>query len=95
MPIIKSAKKKLRQDKKRTEQNRLLKSSVKELLKKAMKEKSQKAVQSFYKAADKATKNHVMHKNKAARLKSRVAKLLPSQAEKKVSKPSTKKAASK
>lgn len=77
MPVIKSAKKKLRQDKKRTEHNKALKFDLKDLLKKATKEKSAKSVQAVFKAVDKAAKNHIIHKNKAARLKSRVAKLLP------------------
>src|SRR5579859_2876683 len=83
MPVIKSAKKKLRQDKKRTARNRDLKAEVKALLKKAMKDKTAKSVQEFFKVTDKAAKNHVLHKNKAARLKSRVSKLLASQGEKK------------
>lgn len=78
MPVIKSAKKKLRQDKKRTLRNRALKTQVKDLLKKALKEKSATSLNAFFKATDKATKNHVLHKNKAARLKSRVSKLLTS-----------------
>ncbi|MDE2025486.1 MAG: 30S ribosomal protein S20 [Patescibacteria group bacterium] len=85
MPVIKSAKKKLRQDKKRTERNRDLKTEVKSLLKKAMKEKSAASVQAFFKATDKAAKNHILHKNKAARLKSRVSKLLTSHASAKAS----------
>ena len=98
MPVIKSAKKKLRQDKKRTARNRDLKVEVKTLFKKAVKEKTAKSVQEFFKATDKAAKNHILHKNKAARLKSRVAKLLSSQAAPKAAAPAekkTKKSASK
>lgn len=80
----------MRQDKKRTAQNKALKADVKELLKKAMKEKTPKAVQAFYKVTDKAAKKHVLHKNKAARLKSRVAKLLVSSTAKKAEKPAKK-----
>jgi len=82
MPIIASAKKKLRQDKKRTDQNRELKLNLKSLLKKATKAKTEKAVRAFFTAADKAAKKNIIHKNKAARLKSRVALLLVKKTEK-------------
>lgn len=76
MPVIKSAKKKLRQDKKRTLQNGKQESALKELVKAARKNPTDKTVQSVQKAADKAVKKHLLHKNKAARLKSSLAKLL-------------------
>lgn len=76
MPVIESAKKKLRQDKKRTNRNDLMRVQLKSLLKKATKEKSAAAVTKVFVAVDKAAKNHIIHKNKAARLKSRMSKLL-------------------
>jgi small subunit ribosomal protein S20 len=76
MPVIKSAKKKLRADKKRTIQNKGVKNLVKELVKKAKASKSEKAVIEAVVAIDKATKKNIFHKNKAARFKSTLSKLL-------------------
>jgi len=75
MPVIKSAKKKLRQDKKRTLQNEKVEKILKSLIKKAKNQKSQKSIIAAVKTADKAAKIHVIHKNKAARIKSMLAHL--------------------
>jgi small subunit ribosomal protein S20 len=69
MPNIKSAKKKLRQDKKRALRNVKYQNAVKKALKTA------KKADTVYSLIDKAAKNKIIHKNKAARLKSRVGKL--------------------
>ena len=76
MPVIKSAKKKLRQDKKRTAANKNIRDLLKELIKKARKEAGEKAIKQAIQAADKAVKNHIIHRNKAARIKSSLSKLL-------------------
>ena len=76
MPLIKSAKKKLRQDKKRTARNKTIENKLKTFIKRAKKDRSEKAVKEATKAADKAAKHHVIHKNKAARIKSSLSKLL-------------------
>ncbi len=73
MPIIKSAKKKLKVDKRRTKVNRVYRNRLKEALKTASGKKTKKALQAAYKALDQAAKKKVIHKNKAARLKSRLA----------------------
>ncbi len=78
MPIIKSAKKKLRQDKKRTSRNLKIKLNIKNLLKQARRQATPEKIQSVSSALDKAVKTKFIHKNKAARLKSRLAKLDPS-----------------
>lgn len=70
MPIIKSAKKALRQTIKRTAKNRATKQNLKIALKKVSTGKLAK-VQALI---DKAVKNHLIHKNKAARLKSQLFK---------------------
>jgi len=82
MPITKSAKKALRQTEKRQKQNLLKKEIYKELLKKIEKAASQgkrsdivALMPALSKAVDKAAKTRVIAKNKAARLKSRVARL--------------------
>jgi len=74
MPIIKSAKKKLKVDKRRTKTNRVYRNKLKEALKVAREKKTKKGLQAAYKALDQAAKKKVIHKNKAARLKSRLVK---------------------
>lgn len=93
MPIIKSAIKKLRKDKKRTALNRQKEKTLKEALKKAIKTPTAQNVQKATSLIDKAAKNHLIHKNKAARLKSKLAKLLVKKivkASKRAKKPSKK-----
>lgn len=74
MPVTKSAKKKLRQDVKRSAENKKLKENLKKLLKDAKKNVSEKAVKEAIQAADKAVKKGIIHANKAARIKSQFAK---------------------
>jgi small subunit ribosomal protein S20 len=75
MPVIKSAIKKLRQDKKREKQNNSLRDSVKTVVRLAKKSKSGKAIAKAMATVDKAAKNNIIHKNKAARLKSTLSKI--------------------
>jgi len=83
MPIIRSAKKALRQSERRRVQNlkkkRVYKGAIKDL-KAAVAlgdvVEAQKLLNSLYKAVDKAAKTNVIKKNKAARLKSRLSKRL-------------------
>ncbi len=77
MPVIKSAKKKLRQDKKRQQRNKVQKDYVKEILKKFRANPSEKLLVAAVKATDKAAKKHILPKNKAARIKSSLSKLMP------------------
>lgn len=78
MPIIKSAKKKMKQDKKRKTINKAIEKKYKDILKRVkkttVKEKSKEWIAKAYKAIDKATKKGIFHKNKAARLKAQVGK---------------------
>lgn len=76
MPVIKSAKKKLRQDKKRTAANKKFEDLFKKLVKKARKDSSGKNIKEAVIIIDKAAKRNIIHKNKAARLKSSLSKLL-------------------
>lgn len=76
MPVIKSAVKKLRKDKKRELVNKKIRNSLKTVVKIALKTKTVQSVNSAIKTIDKATKNKIIHKNKAARLKSRLSKLV-------------------
>jgi len=83
MPITKSAKKALRQNKTRRERNikKILsyKSSVKDfkkLVSAGKKDDAKKMLPKVYQALDKASKSGVIKKNKASRLKSNTTRLL-------------------
>lgn len=71
MPIKESAKKALRQSIKRNLLNKKKKSAIKEIVKKTVDDKGMPKAQSII---DKAAKTGYIHKNKAARLKSRLAR---------------------
>ncbi len=75
MPIIKSARKRVRVAQKATIRNSKTKRQLKESLKSLNKKASSETLIAAQSAIDKAAKKHVIHKNKAARLKSRAAKL--------------------
>ncbi len=74
MPVLKHAKKKLRQDKKRTADNLKIKETFKKLVKKAKANPTKEMLSEAYSSIDKAAKKHIIHKNKAARLKASLAK---------------------
>ncbi len=78
MPITKSAKKKMRKDKKRTTANTLYIKVYKQLINKIKKKKGdlKELLRQFYSQVDKAAKKHVIHKNKASRLKARISLLV-------------------
>lgn len=76
MPVIKSAKKKLKQDKKRTIERAKVEAVVKDAIRNAVAAKTVKAVRDAVSMIDKAAKKHIFHKNRAARIKSRLAHLL-------------------
>lgn len=82
MPNIKSAKKRVRSNGKKEKVNTLITSSMKTAIKnfvKAVKagdvEDASKKLNIAIQRVDKATKNGLVHKNKAARVKSRLMKL--------------------
>ncbi len=76
MPIIAQAAKKLRHDRKRTKQTALAKETLRTVVKAMRKSPSAKALSKAFHELDKAAKRHIIHKNKAARLKSNLAKLV-------------------
>jgi small subunit ribosomal protein S20 len=76
MPIKKSAKKALRQAKTRTRANTARKKAFKNALKGAKKALSPETLSLAYQKLDKAAKAGTIHRNKAARLKSRLARQL-------------------
>ena len=74
MPVLKHAKKKQRQDKKRTTDNLKIKVMYKKMIKYAKDNPTSGALSKAFSSIDKAAKKNVIHKNKAARLKSSLAK---------------------
>jgi small subunit ribosomal protein S20 len=83
MPIIRSAKKALRQSLRRRARNIQKKESYKQVAKNIRKlahagqlEQAKNLIPQAYKALDKAAKTNVIKKNKASRLKSRLTKLV-------------------
>jgi len=83
MPIIKSAKKALRQNIKRQAVNKACKQKIKSLLKETRTlsagkktEDAKKNLPAIYKALDKAAKSGVIKPNTAARRKSRITVLI-------------------
>ena len=83
MPITKSAKKALRQNKRRRQRNLrqfdILKDTVKKIKKLVAENKKEEALKLLpqaYKVIDKAAKTGIIKKNNAARKKSRLIKLI-------------------
>jgi small subunit ribosomal protein S20 len=76
MPLLKHAKKKQRQDIKKTVAQKNQKVHYKQLIKAVRENPSQEALDAAYKAIDKAAKINLIHDNKAAHLKSDVAKAI-------------------
>lgn len=76
MPIIESAKKALRQSKRKKLVNDRVLRQLRCVVKKARTSRTPDSIKKAYSALDRAVKKNVIHKNKASRLKSRLAKLL-------------------
>ncbi|MBN2585550.1 30S ribosomal protein S20 [Patescibacteria group bacterium] len=74
MPIIKSAIKKMRRDVRRRSANLKIKAGLKKAIKTAHQKPTDATLLTAQKALDKAAKTNLVHKNKAARLKSRLVK---------------------
>ncbi len=91
MPQTKSAKKALRKDRRRAKINILVKKNLKRAVSLARKKKSQEAFRKASSLLDQAAKKKIIHKNKAARLKSRLAKLIEEKGNKEIKRKKTKK----
>ena len=86
MPITKSAKKALRQNKRRAVRNVKRKRKIKDLIKEVKKlisqnktKEAKKLLPEIYKSLDKAAKTKVIKKNTASRKKSRITKAIMKQ----------------
>ncbi len=76
MPITKGAIRKLRADKTKTKINLSVKKSYKGAITAMRSKPTLKKLQKAYSEIDRAAKSKVIHKNMAARLKSRLSKLV-------------------
>jgi small subunit ribosomal protein S20 len=76
MPITVGAIRKLRADAKKTGENLKTKRAYKEAVSTMRKEPTEKLLAEVFSKLDRAAKRGVIHRNKAGRLKSRLAKLL-------------------
>lgn len=74
MPITANAKKALRQQKARTVRNRVARSQVRTMVKNAIKQPEPTVLSQLFSVVDRAVKKHLLHKNKAARIKAQVVK---------------------
>jgi len=76
MPITNSAKKKARRDVRKRILNLSKKNILKKTIKTARRDSTSDTLKAAYKVLDKSAKRNLIHKNKAARLKSRLANQL-------------------
>lgn len=82
MPILSSAKKALRQTKRKTLINRPVKSHAKTTIDLMRLAPTLENLSKAFSAIDRGVKRHIFHKNKAARLKSQLSKVLAAVAKK-------------
>lgn len=75
MPVLKHARKKLRQDKKRTLRNKRVREMYKGFVKKAKEDKTSESMAAAFSRIDIAAKHNIIHVNKAARLKASLSRL--------------------
>lgn len=76
MPVLPHAKKALRASLRKAQYNKRVKSAAVTAMKKMRLKPTQDSLKTAYRAIDLAAKRNVFHVNKAARLKSQLAKLL-------------------
>jgi ribosomal protein S20 len=81
MPILANAKKALRVSKKKAANNRRTKSLMKTFVDKVLKTPTAASLSEAFSQVDKAVKKNVIHRNKAARVKSRLSKILSAAAD--------------
>ena len=81
MPVIRSAKKKLKVDIKRTSANKKMRALMSVSVKKAERKPTPESIREAFRIIDKDVKNNIIHKNKASRMKSKLSKLLSKKTE--------------
>lgn len=75
MPVTKSAKRALRGSARKAIVNKLTIAKLEVAVRKATKSKTKDAIKVASSIADRAAKNNIIHKNKAARIKSQLSKI--------------------
>jgi len=76
MPIIARASKKLRHDRRRTKQTMAVRVKLRAIIKSFRTKPTKKSLDAVFSALDKAAKRNIIHKNKSARLKSRLSAVI-------------------
>lgn len=89
MPVTKSAKKALKQDRRNAIFNLRIKKRLREVLKTFSQKPTREGLSSAYSVLDHAVNSNVIHKNRAARIKAKLAKKLPEKPARAPSKKST------
>jgi len=77
MPVTKTAKRAQRSSKRKENINKKLVTKLEVLLRVAQKSKKEKDIIAAVSTIDRTAKKHIIHKNKAARMKSSLSRLLP------------------
>ena len=77
MPITKTAKRALRSSRRKQNINTLISTKLDAAIRIAKRGKSENNIIRAFSLTDRAVKNKIIHKNKAARIKSSLSKLLP------------------
>ena len=90
MPVTKSARGALKQQQRRLKENKRTKRLYKKSIKSFKKDPKEEGLTQAFSQIDRAAKKNVIHQNKAARLKSQLAKLIRKNKPKPVVKSSTK-----
>ena len=80
MPVTKTAKRALRGSKRKESINKLIMSKLEFAVRQAAKSKTVAKILNAVSLTDRAAKKKVIHKNKAARMKSQLSKLMPQKA---------------
>lgn len=75
MPVTKTAKRALRSSRRKGKINKLIINNLATQIRLAKKNKTQKSLSAAMSTIDRAVKKHIIHPNKAARLKSTLSKL--------------------
>lgn len=75
MPILSNAKKALRSSERKAQHNRLVRAKLKTASDRMKAKPSAEGLSAVFSAIDKAVRRNVVHRNKAARLKSQMSKL--------------------
>ncbi|MFZ1721644.1 MAG: 30S ribosomal protein S20 [Microgenomates group bacterium] len=76
MPILKNAKKALRASKRKTEVNSAVKAKMRSSVRKMQSSPAVEMLKDSFSNIDRAVKQNIIHRNKAARMKSSLSKLV-------------------